>query len=577
MDLRKPLRGAVTLAAASYLVIGIAHALTRTPTLGPAGTSSSGGFDAAVQQHADQSLDEGRQTFRFDTFGDQAFWGGVLQLHQAIEGASLGGVGPGVSPRTALAVGLKVDSDALPNQLISQLRRGAVNLDDPATTLALLKLNAVVGVTGIFGNDGHLSSIGIQCALCHSTVDNAVAPGIGHRLDGFANRDLDVGHIISLAPNLQPVANLLGTDVNTVRTVLDSWGPGKFDAELFLDGKAFAPSGRSGATLIPPAFGLAGVNLHTWEGWGSVTYWNAFVANLEMHGKGTFFDPRLDNAAQFPIAAANGFGHVAADSDLITEKLPALHFYQLALPAPAAPPGTFDTEAAERGDELFSGKAKCASCHTDGLWSEPGWNLHTPDEVGVDAFQADRGPEHRYRTSPLKGIWTHQKGGFYHDGRFPTLDAVVAHYDSLFHLGLTDQERSDIVQYMLALSDFGEFATSTVTGLPPTGVTARAAMRPAPEGAVRVWPAPGASSAATHIAFAAAHGVPSDLEIGVFDVTGRRIASPSHDRASVFGGVAGVVWDGRDASGRTVGPGVYFVRVRAASTGLAGEARIIVK
>jgi cytochrome c peroxidase len=404
-------------------------------------------------------LDQGRHTFRYNTFGDQDFWGGTLQLHQALEGSQFGGVGPGVSPATALAVGLKVDVDALPPSLMVALQRGQVNLTSPAATLALLKQNAVLGVTGYFNPDGSLRSVGIECALCHSTVDNSFsAPGIppgniGHRLDGWANRDLNVGAIVSLAPNLQPVADLLQVDVPTVKTVLASWGPGKFDAELFMDGKAFRPNGKSGAALIPPAFGLAGVNLHTWTGWGSVPYWNAFVANLEMHGKGTFFDPRLDDAAQFPIAARNHFGHVSNQPDLITGKLPALHFYQLSIPAPAPPKGSFDEAAAKRGDELFSGKAQCTTCHTEPLWTEPGWDLHTGQEICIDNFQADRAPDHRYRTSPLNGLWTHTKGGFYHDGRFATLLDVVNHYDSCFNLGLSAQEKADLVQYLKSLPE----------------------------------------------------------------------------------------------------------------------------
>ena len=414
-------------------------------------------FDAAVIKNAAQMLDQGRHTFRFDTFGDQDFWGGTLQLHKALEGSQFGGVGPGVSPATALAVGLKVDVDALPPSLIAALKAGQVNLSSPASTLALLKQNAVLGVTGYFKPDGSLRSMGIQCALCHSTVDKSFsAPGIppgniGHRLDGWANRDLNVGAIVSLAPNLQPVADLLQVDVPTVKTVLASWGPGKFDAELFMDGKAFRPDGKSAATLIPPAFGLAGVNLHTWTGWGSVPYWNAFVANLEMHGKGTFFDPRLDDAAQFPVAARNHFGHVSSQPDLITAKLPALHFYQLSIPAPAPPQGSFDEAAAKRGDELFSGKAQCTTCHSEPLWTEPGWDLHTGQEICIDNFQADRAPDHRYRTSPLNGLWTHAKGGFYHDGRFATLLDVVNHYDSCFNLGLSAQEKSDLVQYLKSL------------------------------------------------------------------------------------------------------------------------------
>ena len=410
------------------------------------------GADADILQHARKALDEGKKTFRFDTFGDEAFWGDSLKLHQAIAGAANGGVGNGLSPNAALAVGLKVDVDALPGSLKSDLRHGRVNLDDPATTLALLRLNAVVGVTGFFERNGAqtLRSVGIQCALCHSTVDDSFATGIGSRLDGWANRDLDVGQIINLAPDLSVVNALLGVSDQTTRAVVTSWGPGKFDAELFLDG-------QNSPTLIPPAFGLAGVNLHTWTGWGSVSHWNAFVANLEMHGKGRFWDPRLNDASQFPIAAANGFGNLnpdlSPDDDRITPKLADLHFYQLAIPAPAPPDDSFDHAAAKRGDVLFSGKAKCNSCHVEPLWTEPGWNLHTPAEVGIDELQADRAPDRRYRTSPLGGLWTHTKGGFYHDGRFATLPDVVDHYDAFLNLGLTAAEKSDLVEYLKSLPD----------------------------------------------------------------------------------------------------------------------------
>jgi hypothetical protein len=319
--------------------------------------------------------------------------------------------------------------------------------------LALLKLNAVVGVTGFFNSDGTLKSVGIQCALCHSTVDNAFAPGIGHRLDGWANRDLNVGAIVGLSPNLQPVADLLGVDVPTVQKVLGSWGPGKFDAELFMDGKAFRPDGGSAATLIPPAFGLAGVNLHTYTGWGSVPYWNAFVANLEMHGKGNFYDPRLDDAVKFPVAARAGFGHVTNPDDQITSKLPALHFYQLAIAAPAPPAGSFNPAAAARGKALFNGKAQCSSCHVAPQMTDPGWNMHTASEICIDDFQASRSPDDRYRTTPLNGLWTHTKGGFYHDGRFATLGDVVDHYDSCKNLGLSAGEKSDLVEYLKSLPE----------------------------------------------------------------------------------------------------------------------------
>jgi hypothetical protein len=232
---------------------------------------------------------------------------------------------------------------------------------------------------------------------------------------------------------------------------MNSWGPGHFDAELDLDGKAFRPDGKTSAVLIPAAFGLAGVNLHTWVGWGSVTYWNAFVANLDMHGKGNFFDPRLSDAAQFPVAARAGFYNVRNEPDLVTSKLAALHFYQLGIPAPKPPAGSFNEAAAERGKEVFSGTGKCAGCHVPPLFTELGWNMHTPQEIGVDDFHANRAPDKRYRTSPLKGLWTHSKGGFYHDGRFNTLLDVVNHYDQLFGLGLSDQQKSDLVGYLKSL------------------------------------------------------------------------------------------------------------------------------
>jgi len=417
----------------------------------PGGGQREQGFDRQISGNAERMMEQGRQIFRFDTFGDEVFWGDTIRLHQTIQGERFGGVGPGVSPRTALAVGLKVDADALPRSLVNQLRRGRVNLDDPATTLALLKLNAVVGVKGLFNPDGTLQSMGISCAFCHSTVNDSLAMGIGRRLDGWANRDLNVGAIVALAPNLQPVADLLGVDVATVRTVLASWGPGKFDAELFLDGKAFRPDGKSAATLIPPAFGLAGVNLHTWTGWGSVTHWNAFVANLEMHGKGTFYDPRLNDPVKFPIAARNGFGNVRGAPDLTTAKLAALHFYQLAIPAPSPPEGSFNQESAARGEAIFMGQAQCAVCHVPPLFTEPGWNMHTAEEIGIDDFQAKRSPDERYRTAPLGGLWTHQKRGFYHDGRFATLLDVVNHYNSLKQLNLTEQQNRDLVEYLKSL------------------------------------------------------------------------------------------------------------------------------
>jgi cytochrome c5 len=408
-------------------------------------------FDEQIRRNGERMIEEGRQIFRFDTFGDEAFWGDTLRLHQAIEGARFGGVGPGVSPATALAVGLKVDADALAPDVLNAITHGKVDLNDPAVTLALLDANAVVGVTAHRGAGGGLTTVGIQCSLCHSTVDDSVAPGIGRRLDGWPNRDLNVGAIIALAPDLSSVAGLLQTDQATVRTVLNSWGPGKFDAQLFLDGKAFRPDGKSSATLLPAAFGLAGVNLHTYTGWGGVSHWNALVANLEMHGKGTFIDARLEDALRFPVAARAGFSSVRNDPDLVTSKLPALQFYQLSIPAPVPAHGTFDARAAANGKAVFNGAGKCSTCHVPPLFTEPGWNMHTAAEIGIDDFQASRSPDDRYRTTPLAGLFTRQKGGFYHDGRFADLRAVVDHYDQALGLKLTEQAKKDLVEYLKSL------------------------------------------------------------------------------------------------------------------------------
>ena len=407
--------------------------------------------DDLVAQNSVRMVDEGRRIFRHDTFGDEAFWGGTLQLHRAIAGERFGGVGPGVSPATALSVGLKVDAEALLPETIDAIKEGHVNLNDPAVTLALLDRNAVVGVTAQRGSDGGLATVGINCALCHSTVDNSVAFGIGRRLDGWPNRDLNVGAIVALAPDLQAIADLLKTDQQTVRAVLGSWGPGKFDAELILDGKAFRPDGRTSATLLPAAFGLAGVNLHTYTGWGSVPHWNGLVANLEMHGQGTFVDARLNDPVRFPVAARAGFGNVRHDPDLITSKLPALQVYQLSLSAPVPPHGSFDESAARAGKDVFNGAGRCSSCHVPPLFTEPGWNMHSASEIGIDDFQSSRSPDGMYRTTPLAGLFTRQKGGFYHDGRFADLRAVVDHYDQVLGLNLSEQAKANLVEYLKSL------------------------------------------------------------------------------------------------------------------------------
>ena len=302
-------------------------ALVLFPTLPPTAAQTNGkDYDEAAAALAKRYLEEGRETFRFDTFGSEDFWGGKVKLHQAIAGEKLGGAGPGLSPQTALELGLKVDVNAIPKDVAEALNKGEVDLGDPASTLVLLKADAVVGVTGFFAEDGKtLSSVGIQCALCHSTVDDAYAPGIGHRLDGWPNRDLNIGAIVASAPDLSAFADMLQIPEADVKKALEAWGPGKFDAQLNLDGKAFRPDGKTAATLNPAAFGLAGVNNHTWTGaWGTVSYWNAYVGNLEMHGKGAFYDPRLDDAEKYPVAARTKQGHKQDKEDRITAKLPAL-------------------------------------------------------------------------------------------------------------------------------------------------------------------------------------------------------------------------------------------------------------
>jgi hypothetical protein len=406
-------------------------------------------FDAAIKNNADDMLEKGKAVFRYETFGDEIFWTDKLRLQKAIADKKHGGIAEGLTPKAALAAGLKVDLDILPEVLKKKIQEGKF-LDDPLVTLELIKLNAVLGVVGKFDGHGNLQSVGITCASCHSTVDDAT--GIGKRLDGWANRDLNVGAIISLAPDLTAYEKLLGVDNATVKKVLASWGPGKFDAELNLDGKAFRPDGKSAATLIPEAFGHAGENLHTWTGgWGDITYWNAYVANLEMSGQGTFYDQRFNNAKQYSVAAKAGFGNKRSNPDMVTDKLAALQFYQLAMPAPKAPDSIYNKEAAQRGMLVFNGKAKCASCHVPPLFTEPGWNTHKPSDIGIDDFQANRSPDKSYVTQGLKGLWTHMKGGFYHDGRFATLMDVVIHYNDFEKLSLTETEKKDLVEYLKSL------------------------------------------------------------------------------------------------------------------------------
>ena len=434
------------------LIVSISQFMQCTNATNSQPQKTTGENKDPIMDNANAMLAEGMQTFRFETFGDEAYWSTALQLDKAIAGEKNGGVGAGLSPKAALAAGLKVDMDVIPADVAADIKAGKVNLDDPAVTLTLLQLNAVVGVKGTFDNNKKLTAIGITCASCHSTVDDAFLPGIGHRLDGWANRDLNVGAIISMAPNLKPLTDALGVDVITVKKVLASWGPGKFDALLNLDGKAFRPDGKSAATLIPEAFGHAGENLHTWTGgWGDITYWNAYVANLELNGQGNFYDARFNDAKQYPVAAKTGAGNKRHDPDMITDKLAALQFYQLALLSPKAPDSIYDKDAAQRGMVLFAGKAKCANCHVPPLFTEPGWNTHKPSDIGIDDFQSNRSPDKSYVTQGLKGLWTHMKGGFYHDGRFATLMDVVNHYNDFKKLTLTEAEKKDVVEYLKSL------------------------------------------------------------------------------------------------------------------------------
>jgi hypothetical protein len=390
---------------------------------------------------------DGKQIFRYDDFGDDDFWSGLLHLDKAVAGAANGGYGAGVSPVTALSVGLKVDADALPSDLAAAIKAGKVDLNNPATTLALLKLNAVVGISSTFDTtSGSFKSLGITCAFCHSTVDNSFAAGIGKRLDGWPNRDLNVGAIISLTDNAMPIADLLHVDEPTLRTVLGAWGPGKFSAILFMDGKALRPDGSVAANLIPAAFGLDKINLVTYTGWGDISYWNAFVGTLEMHGKGSLHDPRLNDPVKYPIAVENNFWNVQSSPDLLTSKLPALRVYQHSILAPKPPAGSFDPTSADRGKAIFAGKAKCATCHAPPLYADN--ILHTAEDLGIDDFEAMRSPTGKYRTTPLGGLFTRSKGGYYHDGRFATLTDVIKHYNSHMNLNLNSSEIQDLTEYL---------------------------------------------------------------------------------------------------------------------------------
>src|SRR6266513_4744518 len=351
---------------------------------------------------------QGQYIFRHWTFGDEPFWTDTLHLNQVIE--------TGVSPATALAVGLKVDAAKLPPGFLA-----AADLTSPATTVELLRRDAVVGIEARVTPDKHIARLGITCALCHSTVDNSVAGGVGRRRDGWPNRDLNVGAIVALSPAL-PAA---------VKAVFNSWGPGKYDAEFNRDG-------INSPVVIPPAFGLRDVALETYTGEGPVSYWNAYVAVTQMHGHGSFSDPALGiDIRQRP--------------DLVTPVLPVLRAYQLSLNAPAPPAGSVDREAAERGQAVFNTTGRCASCHIPSLaFSDVDRGvLHDPAETGTDPVRAGRLKNHQYRTTPLRALWQHPP--YFHDGSAASLSDVVAHYDRVLGLGLTPQQQADLVEYLRSL------------------------------------------------------------------------------------------------------------------------------
>jgi mono/diheme cytochrome c family protein len=370
--------------------------------------------------------DAGQTIFRFDTFGDEQLWTNVLRMHEAI---------PSVDPATALAVGLKVDVDALPPALIAALQAGQVDLTDPAVTIELLRLNAVVGVIGKVDGGGRLTSIGITCALCHSTVDNSFTTGIGKRLDGWPNRDLDVGTILGLSPALD----------DALKAEFSTWGPGRYDPRHHtFDGVNILPlNSPTLPVLIPPAYGLQGIAFETYTGDGPISYWNSYVGVSQMGGQGTFNDARIGV-------------FITQKPDRVTSKLPELLKYQLSLPAPLPPSGSFNAAAARRGERLFHGKAACATCHQPPTYTDVSSGpdptvpfLHDPAEVGTEPLYAARTATGKYRTSPLRGVWQHPP--YFHDGSAATLLAVVNHYDERFGLNLSRQQKADLVEFLKSL------------------------------------------------------------------------------------------------------------------------------
>jgi mono/diheme cytochrome c family protein len=399
-------------------LLPLAGALIATLGLVAACGGDDDDEDDAAARHA-ALVAEGKQIFRSDTFGDEAKWTDALRIHEAIASA--------VDPTTALAVGLKVDAEALPPSVVAGIQNGSISLTDPATTVALLKLNAVVGLKGtvetVNGQD-RLTRVGTTCALCHSTVDDSFSPGIGKRLDGWPNRDLNPGAIIALSPALDAAA----------KQVFNSWGKGKYDPRFNIDGS-------NKPVVIPPAYGLDGIHRITFTGDGEeIAYWNRYVAVTQMGGLGTMREPRLN------IDITNG------TEDRVSSKLPALQAYQLSLPAPAAPAGSFDAAAAGRGKAVFEGAGQCATCHSGALFTDANTRLHPPADSAAEPetpSYASRSATKMYRTSPLKGVWQHAP--YFHDGSAASLADVVNVYNTKRALNLSAQQRSDLTEYLKSL------------------------------------------------------------------------------------------------------------------------------
>jgi hypothetical protein len=377
------------------------------------------------------SAPDGQQTFRFDTFGDEQLWTDTLRMHEALAN---------LTPAMALRAGLKVDAEALPPAVVRALQSEQLDVNDPKVTRRLLEMDAVVGVSATIAGD-RIRTVGITCALCHSTVDNALGPGIGRRLDGWPNLDLDVGGIVGLSPAIGPM----------LKAEFAKWGPGKYDPRhhAFNGTEILGLNSPSIPVVIPPAYGLQGVGFETFTGDGPISYWNSYVGVGQMGGQGNFSDARIRL-------------FITQQPDRVTPKLPELFAYQLSLQAPRPPAGSFDTARAARGQALFNGVARCGGCHIPPTYTDvmngpsPGVPLlHRATAVGANPDYAARSATAAvsrvpmYRTTPLRALWQHPP--YFHDGSAATLRAVVDHYDGVFSLGLTSAQKTNLVEFLKSL------------------------------------------------------------------------------------------------------------------------------